>query len=228
MYSDVLSCVPVAAVFFLQMSDVSADWSRASLNLAGPVAPSQGAKRQPPYFGSMTTRQAPPDAAVHPMVPVPDALRTVLRETARSILAPSSSSSVTTVRLHPEVERLGSNRLCEPQRSAYEHVLGKTLAQDVHVVEPYPPFDASIMDGYAICCADLLVPGGEDRDGWTHRITSRIYAGDEIDDANTSGGIHSDEGKLPPAAYVTTGAVIPAPYDAVMPVEVVAVSADNQ
>ena len=135
---------------------------------------------------------------------------------------------MTTVRLHPEVKRLGSNTLCKPQRSAYEHVLGKTLAQDVHVVEPYPPFDASIMDGYAICCADLLVPGGEDRDGWTHRITSRIYAGDEIDDANTSGGIHSDGGKLPPAAYVTTGAVIPAPYDAVMPVEVVAVSADGQ
>ena len=120
---------------FFRCSDVSADWSRASLNLAGPVAPSQArhriAKRQPPYFGAMTTRQAPPDAAVHPMVPVPDALRTVLRETARSILAPSSSSSVTTVQLHPEVKRLGSNRQCKLQRSAYDSGCRGVLSSDV-------------------------------------------------------------------------------------------------
>jgi len=166
--------------------------------------------------------------AVHPMVPVPEALRTVLRETARSILLQSSArqassnNGTTTVRLHAASDGT-------PQ---YGRVLGRTLARDVLAAEPYPPFDASIMDGYAVKSADLAAAAsGGDGDGWTHRIAGQIYAGDDhaSRQSSSSNGVTYQErlDNLPTAAYVTTGAVVPAPYDAVIPIEDIAVSPDG-
>ena len=171
----------------------------------------------PPATGAASAGAAD---AVHPMVPVPDALRTVLRETAKSIIQKSSSSpsSVTTKTVHLHAAD-GT-----PQ---YSQVLGKILAQDVMVADPYPPFDASIMDGYAVKSADLASSAASDGE-WTHRIAGQIYAGDDTDGDGKQTKYDEKSGSLPTAAYVTTGAVVPAPYDAVVPIEDIALSPDGQ
>jgi len=163
--------------------------------------------------------------AVHPMVPVPDALLTVLRETARSILVEeeeSSSPKTATLRLHSEDGT--------PQ---YQCIMGRILAEDVTVNDPYPPFDASIMDGYCVqSCDDLSTRSSKGTDSeWTHQIVGQIYAGDDVDESSSSSSSSKEENKqgaLPSAAYVTTGAVVPSPYDAVVPIEDITVSPDGK
>ena len=82
---------------------------------------------------------------IYPMVPVPDALTTVLRETAKHLIdlggeaSSNSSTRITALHLHST----GGT----PQ---YQPLLGRILANDIIVKDPYPPFDASIMDGYAV------------------------------------------------------------------------------
>ena len=182
---------------------------------------SKGSERESSKSKRTMAAVAAADAAdaVHPMVPVPDALLTVLRETARSIVEESSSSSspssssptTATVRLHSDDGT--------PQ---YQSIMGRILAEDVTVNDPYPPFDASIMDGYAVKSADLSSKGADNE--WTHQIVGQIYAGDDVDESRQQ----NHQGTLPSAAYVTTGAVVPSPYDAVVPIEDITVSPDGK
>jgi gephyrin len=82
-------------------------------------------------------------------------------------------------------------------------LLGRTLAQDVVARENFPPFAASIMDGYAVVCTGSLEPGD-------FTLCGAIHAGE------------SPAGPLLPGqvAYITTGAMLPEGANAVVKVEV--------
>jgi molybdopterin molybdotransferase len=77
---------------------------------------------------------------------------------------------------------------------------GRVLAEDGHAAVDLPPFDSSAMDGYAVRAADT--PG-------TLRLTGASAAGQPAEAALAPGE----------AIAVSTGAVVPAGADAVVPVE---------
>ena len=141
---------------------------------------------------------------VHPMVPVPFAIRTVMRQTAELLLNNKNPNPTRRISL---------------SFASWQSLLGCVLEEDVVMKEPgYPPYNASIMDGYAINTSEF---SSEDvklattkPESWTHRVVDRVYAGDS--DAKTTEG---DEGSLPSACYITTGAVVPDCYNCVVPVE---------
>ena len=136
------------------------------------------------------------------MVPVPSAIRTVIRETAEILL--NNQKPNPTLRLS-----LSS--------TPWSSLLGCVLDEEVVMQAPgYPPYNASIMDGYAININNF---SGEDASQtkpgkWTHRVVDRVYAGDS--EAKTTEG-HEDS--LPSTCYITTGAVVPDFYNCVVPVE---------
>jgi molybdopterin molybdotransferase len=113
----------------------------------------------------------------HPMVPVPDAVRIVLHETARILWETHSGLT---------------DQVVAVRRPADCHCLiGRTLRQDVVQRDPgYPPYRASVMDGYAIQgrstgddashspAADGL--GAANDETWTHRVVDKVFAGDSI------------------------------------------------
>lgn len=143
---------------------------------------------------------------VHPMVPVPDAIRTVMRETAKLLLNDQKPNPTLRVPL---------------SSTPWASLLGCILDEDVLMKEPgYPPYNASIMDGYAIHTSDFSSEDAKTNasttkpDSWTHRVVDRIYAGDSGAKTTTE-----DEDTLPPACYITTGAVVPDCYNCVVPVE---------
>lgn len=138
---------------------------------------------------------------VHPMVPVPEAIRIVLRETARNFLSDLPGRP-------PRVESVPVNR---PDR-----LINQTLAKDVLMQPPgYPPYRASIMDGYCIKSVDKFTPG----QAWTHKILDKVFAGDEHSKRTAAEAASVDTTDLPTAYYVTTGARVPNDYDCVVPVE---------
>jgi molybdopterin biosynthesis enzyme len=151
----------------------------------------------------------------HPMVPVPDAIRVVLRETARVLLTPKAK---------PEP----SFRISSDAPSS--EIFGKVLDEDVRMEEPgYPSYNASIMDGYALRTSDYASSNRPPSDSsentsWTHSVVDKVYAGDEQGPKSADGGT----GGLPSAYYITTGAVIPETYDCVVPIEECLVSEDRQ
>ena len=143
------------------------------------------------------------------MMPVPEAIRTVLRETALIVMTPNAKPEPTLT--------LSSDQ-------APEQIIGLVLDEDVIMVEPgYPPYPASIMDGYAIRTSDAF-SSDDDPSSWTHHVLDRVYAGDGQTPKET--GANSG-GDLPSTYYITTGAVVPDGYDCVVPVEDVVVSHDN-
>lgn len=77
---------------------------------------------------------------------------------------------------------------------------GRCLSEDAHAVVDLPPFDSSAMDGYAVRAADT--PG-------TLRVVDESAAG-------RPAGRALEEGE---AIAISTGAVVPAGADAVVPVE---------
>lgn len=79
-------------------------------------------------------------------------------------------------------------------------LLGRTSAADVAAKENFPPFAASIMDGYAV--VGPLQPG-------VYQIVESIHAG-----AVPSVALQTDA-----VAYITTGAALPAEANAVVKVE---------
>ena len=82
------------------------------------------------------------------------------------------------------------------------HLHHRIVAEDVVVAAPgYPPYRASIMDGYAVACKDGLAP---------RTIVDRILAGDTAPRTQVTAGA---------AYYVTTGAAVPEGCDCVVPVE---------
>lgn len=142
---------------------------------------------------------------VHPMIPVPDAIRLVMRETAEILL---------------NNQKLNPNIRISLSSTPWQRLLGCVLDEDVVMKEPgYPPYNASIMDGYAISISDFSsedfkLASNTKPDTWTHEVVDRIYAGDS--GAKTTIG---DKDILPPACYITTGAVVPDSYNCVVPVE---------
>jgi molybdopterin biosynthesis enzyme len=69
----------------------------------------------------------------HPMINVKDAIQIVLQETAKIVLATSQRPTMVV------------DTACNPHS-----IIGSVLAHDIVMPEPgYPPYRASIMDGYA-------------------------------------------------------------------------------
>lgn len=147
----------------------------------------------------------------HPMIPVPEAIRIVLRETARVVLTPNAIPV-------PSIE--------VPADVPTSEILGMVLNDDVRMKDPgYPPYRASIMDGYAIRTSDVG-PNIKTSKEYvsSHRVIDRVYAGNDqppnlADDTPTM---------LPVAYYITTGAVVPETFDCVVPIEECMVSDDKR
>lgn len=127
--------------------------------------------------------------ANHPMVPVQDAIRTVLYQTARVLMEtpiPSKTMSV---------------------HAPWNELLHQTLTAEVRMTEPgYPRYNASIMDGYAIRTCDYKT-----NQKWC--IHAKVFAGDPIQT------LEGSSTSFPTAVYVTTGAMIPDTFDCVVPIE---------
>lgn len=84
---------------------------------------------------------------------------------------------------------------------ALEKSVGRVLAQNVVADRDYPPFNRSVMDGYAVIAEDYAA-------GKDYRIEATVYAGDAplrgMRAANLS------------AIKIMTGASVPTPYNAVI------------
>ena len=155
----------------------------------------------PKTSGHSGPSHSPPTAKPQlPMLPVPLALQIVLAETARSIY-------------HREA--------CHVSVSSHELLLGRESAEDLRAPEPgYPDYNASIMDGYAIRTGDLddartqyrsLSVDEKKSFVLSFDLVGRVYAGDD--------GAGETASSKRSAIYVTTGAVVPDGYDAVIPIE---------
>lgn len=79
-------------------------------------------------------------------------------------------------------------------------LIGKVLAQTLVASSPFPPFQASIMDGYAVVAP--LEPG-------SYPVVRKMHAGDAIDFELKAGQV----------CYITTGAPLPAGANAVIKIE---------
>ena len=109
----------------------------------------------------------------HPMVAVPVALRTVLTETATLLLQQPYDDNV---------ELLPVTSLMHDDNSNDHRI----LAEDVVMREPgYPPYAASIMDGYAVATtstqqhqAEEERPSDANQPQWTHAVRDKVFAGD--------------------------------------------------
>lgn len=135
---------------------------------------------------------------VHPMVAVPEAIRVVLNETARILWT------------HP---RPTEHVQIDPKQLS--SILNRTLASDVIQREPgYPPYRASVMDGFAVSSSSSKVK---------YQVVGKILTGDQHDPTGTT----RNTTDYPPAHYVTTGAIVPANYDCVVPIEECQVSSDG-
>ncbi|KAL7531957.1 hypothetical protein ACHAXR_004335 [Thalassiosira sp. AJA248-18] len=145
------------------------------------------------------------------MIPVPQALETVLTETAKSLWFRRQHNDANT-------------SVC----SSHQQLLGRISAMDVKAPSPgYPNHNSSIMDGYAVKTSELA-NAREDYNKMNQEqkgkftldfiIAGKVYAGDDN---------LSDNANHFTAVYVTTGAVVPADYDAVIPIEETGINQQN-
>jgi molybdenum cofactor synthesis domain-containing protein len=160
----------------------------------------------------------------HPMIPVPNALRIALTETAilksaATAIAPGEQSEWLDTTSNDEVDLCG--------RISYKTVTAKL---------GYPPYNVSIMDGYAINIdhvKHILASLKESQDqesmigptdvdtceinttnqhySLTFDVIHKVYAGKARSIPHEFMGLT--------AVYVATGAVVPSSYNAVIPVE---------
>jgi molybdopterin molybdotransferase len=164
--------------------------------------------------------EAEVETCSHPMIPVPHAIDIVLRKIAEASLLEDRTFEELT-----EVLPV----LCEPSSSkpsTTSPLIGRIAAEKIVAPFPgYPPFNASIMDGYAVCSADVLGNNGPvDDDIISFRVVGSVYAGPFRDICHQGSEEIQDTPQGPTAIYVTTGAVVPSPYDCVVPVEDVVLS----
>lgn len=101
---------------------------------------------------------------------------------------------------------LGQVRPQPSQKMALMDAIGRIAVEDMHSPIQVPSFRNSAMDGFAVCSS--LLATASDAHPVVLEVTSAIAAGDVA-------GV--SEGKK--VVQVMTGAVVPEPYDAVMPVE---------
>jgi len=145
------------------------------------------------------------------MVPVPEALETVLSETAKSLWENGSASTQKSV------------------STSSSDLVGHISAIDIRAPHPgYPNYNSSIMDGYAVKTTDLremkkLFDDMDDKERINFRMVfvleGKIFAGDNIANISCTDKSGDSNEVYPTAVYVTTGAVVPNEYDAVIPVE---------
>jgi molybdopterin molybdotransferase len=146
---------------------------------------------------------------MHRMVPVPEALETVLSETAKSLWENGSAST--------QVATLSSD------------LVGQISATVIRAPHPgYPNYNSSIMDGYAVKTTDLVemkkrYDGMDEKERINFRmdfvLEGKVFAGDNVTNISCNDNNGSSNEIYPTAVYVTTGAVVPTEYDAVIPVE---------
>ncbi|MGI8429154.1 MAG: molybdopterin molybdotransferase MoeA [Solirubrobacteraceae bacterium] len=91
-------------------------------------------------------------------------------------------------------------RALPPERVALEQAYGRFVSEDLHAAVDLPPFAGSAMDGYALLAADT--PG---------RLT---VVGESAAGSPYRGALRPGE-----TIVISTGAVVPPPADAVIPVE---------
>jgi molybdopterin molybdotransferase len=156
----------------------------------------------------------------HPMIPVPEAIRMVLRETARHQL------------VQQVVEAGGGLQVRTDSLPVDHHLVGRVMAHDIYMPEPgYPPFAASILDGYAVRRQDFDTGAGGDPPTLPVELTilGRVHAGDDNDvPQDSTKSILLEDRKV--ALYVTTGAKIPdtGGFDCVVAIEDTVVSSDRR
>eukprot|EP00571_Detonula_confervacea_P011010 CAMPEP_0172305330 /NCGR_PEP_ID=MMETSP1058-20130122/6646_1 /TAXON_ID=83371 /ORGANISM="Detonula confervacea, Strain CCMP 353" /LENGTH=732 /DNA_ID=CAMNT_0013016895 /DNA_START=24 /DNA_END=2218 /DNA_ORIENTATION=+ len=158
-----------------------------------------------------------------PMIPVPQALETVLTETAKSLWF--------------KRQQRNDDKPSSAALPSHERLLGRISTSDIKAPSPgYPNHNASIMDGYAVKTSDLVQPRDvysamdqERKDEYMldFVIVGKVYAGDDDgDDDDTNDASYPDSNHRT-AIYVTTGAVVPTGYDAVIPIEDTASASSN-
>jgi molybdopterin biosynthesis enzyme len=153
------------------------------------------------------------------MVPVPQAIMRVLTETAAMIIKRGTQTETIFISHQHHHHEQGSNPEQEQQS-----LLGRISAVNIRASElGYPPYNASIMDGYAIDTDDKMAHISDDHydDCQLFHVKDRVYAGAATQSQETYVDIDMVEytNLLPKSIYVTTGAVIPTPYNAVIPME---------
>jgi len=138
------------------------------------------------------------------MVPVPEAIRMVMQETARILLRDKKPNP---------------NERISLSSTPLSTLLHCTLDEEIVMTElGYPPYNASIMDGYAIRTGEFVIQDAmlaATNNSWTHRVVEKVYAGDTK--TALKGGDNNDT--LPSACYITTGAVVPQSFNCVVPIE---------
>jgi molybdopterin molybdotransferase len=93
------------------------------------------------------------------------------------------------------------------ERVELADALGRVLAEQVRSAGPLPPFDSSAMDGFALRCADVRAAG--EREPVSLSVVGESRAGHPSQRAVGAGE----------AIAISTGAIVPAGADAVVPVE---------
>ena len=132
----------------------------------------------------------------HPMIPVPDAMRIALREVASSLLRKID---------HDEPKTY-------TETVSLEHALHRSSAEIIQAPISIPVVDTSIMDGFCIRYADYLSAQSGDE----FKVIGYSVAGDAS--MRNEGEAHDASNSFE-AMYVTTGAVLPAGFDSVIPIE---------
>lgn len=167
------------------------------------------------------------------MIPVPQAIEIVLTETARALWYDRQRRT-----LKAHYHDCNDNKISTSSETlpTHQQLLGRISARDITAPSPgYPDHNSSIMDGYAIKTSDLII-AREMYDRMDHDdkndtyqldfvIVGKVYAGDDEDDAHDD--VHDYQNNSftdsnlyhRTAVYVTTGAVVPPSYDAVIPIE---------
>lgn len=102
-------------------------------------------------------------------------------------------------------------RVLPTQELPLSAALGRVASQSLFSRETLPPFDNSAMDGFAVCAAEV-------RPDATFTVGGMTAAGDSPAIVQHQSGS---------AWRIMTGAAIPAPYDAVVPIERVQLNADK-
>jgi len=95
---------------------------------------------------------------------------------------------------------------------ALARAAGHRVAADVVADRDYPPFDKSLMDGYAVACADTA--------GATKAAPVRLEVIGEIAAGSPASALVSGRLAAGKAVAIMTGAPVPAGADGIVPVEV--------
>lgn len=182
------------------------------------------------------------------MIPVPQAIEIVLTETSRALWYDRRSEHHDDHDDDRHGDNNSSSMLrtttSSTTTSAFDHysLLGRISAQNITAPSPgYPDHNSSIMDGYAVKVSDLArareMYDGMDQNNDNNDIrkgdhqldfviVGKVYAGDgdqqddlDHDHSDDAHANLNDDSCHRTAVYVTTGAVVPTNYDAVIPME---------